>query len=173
MKTIIYTGIGLIIIASAFGMADYYKAKKSGEYARLYHDEPDQPDTVIEKQDPVILPDTSAVPNNVPVVTPRDIRRIVHRTIRMEDYSRGKIREPRVRRVEVVAPVLTPVDSTVVTTVVKQAIVTNPEVQKVIEDEDPPSINLSEFSRAPLREPKKKFKLRLFPKKKDTTVPLH
>lgn len=38
MKSLIYSGIGLFAVATAFGLVDYYGAKKSGTMQQLYKD---------------------------------------------------------------------------------------------------------------------------------------
>ena len=101
MKAIIYAGIGQFSVASVYGLADYYKSKKSGELKKLY----------VEEKLPVVVPvaeektvevipvkkvETTATETKVvktKVKSPKKLKK-VKKTIRFENFSRGRIKEP-------------------------------------------------------------------------------
>lgn len=101
MKAIIYAGIGLFSIASVYGVADYYKSKKSGELKKLY----------VEEKVPVLVPaaeekTVEAIPvkngeattAETKVVTakvksPKKVKK-VEKVLRFENFSRARIPEP-------------------------------------------------------------------------------
>jgi hypothetical protein len=139
MKTIIFTGIALITVALAFGISDYYKAKKNGDFAKLYHD---VPDTLVIKSAPIVVPATVNSSVNIDrkeVADIKPLKRTNRRTIRLADFSRGRIRD-----VQIDAPL--PVDDSINTIAEQPA---KPEPKAVIKDSTR-RISLNEFSRAPL-----------------------
>jgi|GEM_PF-1146544 hypothetical protein len=164
MKTIIFTGIALILIASAFGINDYYKAKKKGEFTKLYHD---VPDTVVEKVTsvPIVIPGSgspAAANDKTDPVVSKMIKENRRRSLRLQDYSRGRIPEPSIEE-------LTPVDST--NPKVEQPV--KPEEKIVTEETAPRRISLNQFSRAPLIPERRTVMLvdttvKLFPKSSPT-----
>jgi len=142
MKTIIFMGIGLIAIASAFGINDYYKAKKNGEFTKLYRD---VPDTVVEKVGsvPIVIPGSgapAAANDKTDPVVSKMIKENRRRSLRLQDYSRGRIPEPSIEE-------FTPIDSAA--TKVEQPV--KPEEKIETEETAPRRISLNQFSRAPLR----------------------
>ncbi len=101
MKAIIYAGIGLFSIASVYGVADYYSSKKSGELKKLYVEQkvPLQIPVVEEKTAEVIpvkhVETTTAETKVVTpkVKSPKKVKK-VKKTLRFENFSRGRIKEP-------------------------------------------------------------------------------
>lgn len=151
MKAIIYAGIGLFSVATVYGIADYYNTQKKGTLDKLYREE-----------EPVKIPEKTFVPpalspvNNTVAVNPKDqqlvlnsiskkIRsgRIPKRTIRLNEFSRGRIEEAIVIDPQPVVPVA-PVkveEPKLIEPVAKPAQAIKPDRK----------ISLAMFSRAPLR----------------------
>jgi len=101
MKAIIYAGIGLFSVASVYGVADYYSSKKSGELKKLYVEEKVSPPApVVEEKTVEVIPvkniETTATETKVvkaKVKSPKKVKKI-KKTIRFENFSRGRIKEP-------------------------------------------------------------------------------
>lgn len=103
MKAIIYAGIGLFSVASVYGVADYYSSKKNGELKKLYVEEKlPPPTTTVEEKTVEVIPvkNVENTPTETKVVkaktkSPKKVRK-VKKTIRFENFSRGRIKEPMV-----------------------------------------------------------------------------
>jgi hypothetical protein len=109
MKAIIYAGIGLFSVASVYGVADYYSSSKKGELKKLYVEEKLPPPAPVEEEKTVeVVPakntETSAAETKVvkaKVKSPKKVKKI-KKTIRFENFSRGRIKEPVVLEEKVV-----------------------------------------------------------------------
>ncbi|MFZ1304437.1 MAG: hypothetical protein WAT20_14855 [Ferruginibacter sp.] len=109
MKAIIYAGIGLFSVATVYGVADYYSSKKNGELKKLYVEEklPPPVPTVEEKTVEVIpVKNVETTPSETKVVkakvkSPKKVKK-VKKTIRFENFSRGRIKEPVVMEEKIV-----------------------------------------------------------------------
>jgi hypothetical protein len=103
MKAIIYAGIGLFSVASVYGIADYYSSKNKGELKKLYVEEKVPPPPPVEEEKTVeVIPakHEEAMPAESKVVTKEKSRKKVKKvkkTIRLENFSRGRIEERVVR----------------------------------------------------------------------------
>jgi hypothetical protein len=162
MKAIIYAGIGLFAAASVYGVADYYSSQKKGMLDKLYKEEDITP--VGKKSDPstIALPANNVLPAaglNKQTATVKTTRKLkaAKRTIRLEDFSRGKI-------VEEVQPVIeVPVEAIKAAAPVKneekapvEKEITTDMIKPVVSNKEPERrISLDMFSRAPLRRPSK------------------
>jgi hypothetical protein len=108
MKAIIYAGIGLFSVASVYGVADYYSSKKNGELKKLYVEEKvPLPSPVEEEKTVEVVPvkNVETTPAETKVVkkaTSRKKVKKVKKTIRFENFSRGRIKEPVVLEEKVV-----------------------------------------------------------------------
>jgi hypothetical protein len=100
MKAIIYAGIGLFSVATVYGVVDYYNTQKKGTMDKLYKeteevvvtDEPQVTTKVMQAN----LTETNTV-NTVAVSKNAKVTKKLKkqkRTIRLEDFSRGRIEEP-------------------------------------------------------------------------------
>jgi predicted nucleic acid-binding OB-fold protein len=100
MKAIIYAGIGLFSVASVYGVTDYYSSKKSGELKKLYVEEKVPPPAAEEEEKTVeVIPvkNVETTPAETKVVTKAKSRKKVKKvkkTMRFENFSRGRIKEP-------------------------------------------------------------------------------
>jgi hypothetical protein len=109
MKAIIYAGIGLFSVASVYGVADYYSSKKSGELKKLYVEEKEPVAVPVAEEKTVeVVPvknvETTAAKTKVvtaKVKSPKKVRK-VKKTIRFENFSRGRIKEPVVMEDKIV-----------------------------------------------------------------------
>ena len=97
MKAIIYAGIGLFSIATVYGVVDYYNTQKKGTMDKLYK----EPEEAVVTDEPQVT--TKVVPANLTEIN--TVRTVAvskvakklkkhKRTIRLEDFSRGRIEEP-------------------------------------------------------------------------------
>ena len=153
MKAIIYAGIGLFSVATVYGIADYYTTQKKGTLDNLYKD---QEEVSVESEVktvativPAKLEETAVTSNKVVAKTNKKSRK---RTIRLDDFSRGRIEEP----INIVQPVKEYPQKEVVTPVIEvKAETTTPSV--VEKKEEPRKFSFDQFSRAPLRNPVKKM----------------
>lgn len=101
MKAIIYAGIGLFSVATVYGVSDYYNSKKNGELKKLYVEEKlPPPAPAAEEKTVEVIPvknaettstETKAVKTKVR--SPKKVKQ-VKKTIRFENFSRGRIKEP-------------------------------------------------------------------------------
>ncbi len=100
MKAIIYAGIGLFSVATVYGVADYYSSKKNGELKKLYVEEKlPIPVPAVEEKTVEIIPvkNVETTPAETKVVTKAKAGKKVKKakkTIRFENFSRGRIKEP-------------------------------------------------------------------------------
>ncbi len=109
MKAIIYAGIGLFSVASVYGVADYYSSKKSGELKKLYVEEKlPPPAPAMEEKTVEVIPvkNVETTPAETKVVkakvkSPKKVKK-VKKTIRFENFSRGRIKEPVVMEEKIV-----------------------------------------------------------------------
>ena len=101
MKAIIYAGIGLFSIASVYGVADYYSSNKNGELKKLYVEEKVPVAVpVVEEKTVELIPvknvettSTETKPVTTKVKSTKKVKK-VKKTIRFENFSRGRIKEP-------------------------------------------------------------------------------
>ncbi len=158
MKAIIYAGIGLFSVATVYGVADYYTTQKKGTLDKLYK----EPEEVVVTETPVLTSKT--LPANITetnVVNTKAVTNVARkskrrkRTIRLDDFSRGRIEEPiMVEPVKWIGPVQGEAKK-------KETSVTDAKMEKVtpstvIKKELPRRLSLDQFSRAPLRVPVRK-----------------
>ena len=101
MKAIIYAGIGLFSVATVYGVSDYYNSKKNGELKKLYVEEKLPPPAPAEEEKTVeIIPvknvETAATETKAVKTKVRSSKKVkkVKKTIRFENFSRGRIKEP-------------------------------------------------------------------------------
>ncbi|MBL7702449.1 MAG: hypothetical protein JNM14_09375 [Ferruginibacter sp.] len=109
MKAIIYAGIGLFSVASVYGIADYYSSSKKGELQKLYVEEKQPAPVSVEKEKTVeVIPvkNTETPPAETKVVKAKTKSskkaKKAKKTIRFENFSRGRIKEPVVLEEKVV-----------------------------------------------------------------------
>jgi len=158
MKAIIYAGIGLFSVATVYGVVDYYNSQKKGTLDKLYK----EPEEVVVTERPLIS--TTATPINTTGTNPgnsisvsKAVKKSRHqkRTIRLDEFSRGRIEEPVVIvpetwtepvKEEAKKPEVVPAPEARVEPVVQPAVVKKELRRK---------ISLDQFSRAPLRIPVK------------------
>lgn len=109
MKAIIYAGIGLFSVATVYGLADYYSSQKKGTLDNLYKEEESSNETekpvvntaVITKKDlESNLSSNKAVALTTTVKTAKRSKQ-PKRTIRLEEFSRGRIIEPMPAEIKV------------------------------------------------------------------------
>ncbi len=161
MKAIIYAGIGLFSVATVYGIADYYNTQKKGILDNLYKEE--EMPKAVEKNPvntstlPVNVIATNATNTNVVTKATKKIKK-TRRTIRLEDFSRGRIPEPI--QVEPVQPVERVKEEPKKTEDPKivDPVTTGSSISTVIKKEPVRKFSLDLFSRAPLRNPIKKDK---------------
>ena len=162
MKAIIYAGIGLFSVATVYGVVDYYNSQKKGTLDKLYKEPEEELVTETPQINTKLLPvnftETKTV-NTVAVSKVVKKSKKQKRTIRLEEFSRGRIEEPVVLEntswaapviEEAKKPELAPVTEVKAETIARHAIV---------KKEMPRKISLDDFSRAPLRKPVKKVEV--------------
>jgi hypothetical protein len=152
MKAIIYAGIGLFSVATVYGVADYYSSQKKGTLQQLYK-ETDEEEVVSEKTgitkkelSTVDLTTASKVATAV-IKKTAGSKKVLKpkRTIRLEEFSRGRIEEP----VNIVVPEKTEPKKEEIKVVKEEPI---PAAVTIAEEKvEKRRINFSDFSRAPLR----------------------
>ena len=163
MKAIIYAGIGLFSVATIYGMADYYSTQKKGTLDKLYKEE------VVPAETEKTVLNTNVIQLNAPEtnsankLVSKAFKKAKHpkRTIRLEEFSRGRIVEPM--PVELVTPVQPVKEEPKKTEEIKLIDLTSTKVTELVKPDvikkDPPrKLSLDMFSRAPLRDPVKKDK---------------
>jgi len=97
MKAIIYAGIGLFSVATVYGVVDYYSTQKKGTLDQLYKEPQEEvvvteTPTVTTKELPVNTTEIKTVKTVAVSKVTKKIRR-AKRTIRLDDFSRGRIEE--------------------------------------------------------------------------------
>lgn len=161
MKAIIYAGIGLFSVATVYGVVDYYSSQKKGTLDKLYK----EPEEVVVPDQPLatkVVPVNFKATNTVSTVAVSKVGKKTKkqkRTIRLDEFSRGRIEEPVVLENTVwTDPVQEEGKKTeaVTTTEVKAETIAQPAV---IKKDMPRKISLDDFSRAPLRKPVKKVEV--------------
>ena len=102
MKAIIYAGIGLFSVATVYGVVDYYNTQKKGTMDKLYK----EPEEVVITDEPqvttTIVPANLIKTNTVKTVADSKVKKKLkklRRTIRLEDFSRGRIEEPLIKEI--------------------------------------------------------------------------
>ncbi len=153
MKAIIYAGIGLFSVATVYGVTDFYQTQKSGTITNLYNEEEvEEPvvkstKTLTEKDIAVknVEEPTTEQKNTTQKTAKKKVKKIkAERTIRLEEYSRGRIEEPILpEKAESVVEELKPV-----AIAAPKLISTEKKFQKKNERR---KIDLKKFSRAPLK----------------------
>ena len=161
MKAIIYAGIGLFSVATVYGLADYYSSQKKGTLDNLYKEEetsnePEKPvvnTAVITKKD---LESNSSSGKTVALTTTvKTAKKFKQpkRTIRLEDFSRGRIIEPMPAEIKVLEfKKEEPVKAEEIKPKLEMPAV-DIKTAEVVKPER--RISLDMFSRAPLRHPLK------------------
>lgn len=162
MKAIIYAGIGLFSVASVYGVADYYSTQKKGTLDKIYQEEVvTEPDikSGITKVDMPLKKDELNLTNekNIFAVAkaPKKIK-AQKRTIKMEDFSRGRIVEPMplelLKPVEMIKAIPVKVNEERIT---EKKALTESYTPMISTKEPERKLTLQMFSRAPLRYPSK------------------
>jgi hypothetical protein len=164
MKAIIYAGIGLFSVATVYGVVDYYNTQKKGVLDNLYKEEesiPAEPEKSIVNTNVVLINarEQNSMNTNTVSKTIKKIKR-PNRTIRLEEFSRGRIAEPipadLVKPVELIKEEPKKKEEP---KIVDAAITESSSIPAVIKKDPPPrKLSLDMFSRAPLRTPVKKDK---------------
>lgn len=138
MKSIIYAGIGLFSVATMYGVADYYSSQKKGTLDKLYKEQEEMPmeteNTAISTTTLRVNVKEANVVNNTTVSKTNKKSKKLKRTIRLEEFSRGKIEEP----------------------IMPKPVKKNEEPPVVVKKDLERKLSLDQFSRAPLRNPVKK-----------------
>lgn len=160
MKAIIYAGIGLFSVATVYGVADYYSSQKKGKLDNLYKE---QEETPMETEKSAVT--TTTLPVNVSgeiVVNSKAVSKTnkkskkIKRTIRLEEFSRGKIEESIIpepeKKPETVKDAPKKNEASPVIEVKAAEPVQHVMVKKYLERK----FSLDQFSRAPLRNPVRK-----------------
>ena len=154
MKAIIYAGIGLFSVASVYGVADYYSTQKKGTLDKMYQEDvvaEQDTKSVITQVDMPLKKDelNSAVDKNI-FVAAKVSKKIKKqkRTIKMEDFSRGRIDEPM--PLELLKPVKVNEER-----ITEKKAVTETYTPVISTKEPERKLSLQMFSRAPLRYPAK------------------
>lgn len=156
MKAIIYAGISLFSVATIYGVADYYNSKQKGTLNNLYKEEPsinNETKPVVKDKDlkTISTKTTSYIPK---VKAPKNYK-ISKRTIKLENFSRGRIEETV--PVEISKPdeiIKSDQDRKDDKSIIKDLSTVN---ESVIPSKEPArKLNLEMFSRAPLKKYTKK-----------------
>jgi len=154
MKAIIYAGIGLFAAASIYGVTDYFSSEKKGTLKNLYKEE--QPDVVSDKKaEPnnvvgiknttvVIKSSNNSTAENIEKKTRQKAGFKQRRTIKLDDFSRGRI------------PDIIPLTEEIIVDPVKEPETSKEENPAVVEKKEEiinepvtvRKISLSDFSRA-------------------------
>ena len=157
MKAIIYAGFSLFSVATVYGLADYYTSKKRGVLENLYREEELPKENLVPAVNKASNPEKNItadfpVNNGISSATAKKSNKKLKRpsrTIRMAEFSRGRIIEPE-------NPQLKPAE-------LKMAVPVNPEEMKIQEERAIPEtkiaevvkpqrrISLNMYSRAPLK----------------------
>lgn len=154
MKAIIYAGIGLFSVASVYGVADYYSTQKKGTLDKMYQEDvvaEQDTKSVITQVDMPLKKDelNSAVDKNIFVAAKVSKKiKTQKRTIKMEDFSRGRIDEPM--PLELLKPVKVNEER-----ITEKKAVTETYTPVISTKEPERKLSLQMFSRAPLRYPAK------------------
>jgi len=156
MKAIIYAGIGLFSVATVYGVVDYYSSQKKGTLDKLYK----EPEEVVVVETPTVT--TKDIPANITgtnVVNTVTVSKVAKRskrqkrTIRLEEFSRGRIEEPIVMEpLTLIEPVKEEPKKPEIVPATEVKSISKPVVVK---KELPRKFSLDDFSRAPLRKPVK------------------
>lgn len=162
MKAIIYAGIGLFSVASVYGVADYYSTQKKGTLDKMYQEDvvaEQDTKSVITQVDMPLKKDelNSAVDKNIFVAAKVSKKiKTQKRTIKMEDFSRGRIDEPipleLLKPVKVIKAMPVRVNEERMT---EKKAVTETYTPVISTKEPERKLSLQMFSRAPLRYPAK------------------
>jgi hypothetical protein len=112
MKAIIFTGIALFGAAAIYGITDFAAEKKNGRMDQLYKEETAAP-PVTEEKETAAVPAAGVVPTAAPAATTtgttkvakkssvkkktKKARREEVRFIRIEDFSRGRIKPREIK----------------------------------------------------------------------------
>jgi hypothetical protein len=95
MKAIIYAGIGLFSVATAYGIVDYYGNQKSGVIKKLYAEEekPALPEATETSTTIIPIKVSEPVPVENKTATVKSIKKAkkVSKKIRFENFSRAKL----------------------------------------------------------------------------------
>jgi hypothetical protein len=95
MKAIIYAGIGLFSVATAYGIVDYYGSQKSGVIKKLYAEEekPALPEATETSTTIIPVKVSEPVPAENKTATVKSIKKAkkVSKKIRFENFSRAKL----------------------------------------------------------------------------------
>lgn len=154
MKAIIYAGIGLFSVASVYGVADYYSTQKKGTLDKMYQEdvvaEQDTKSVITQVDMPLKKDELNSAVNKNIFVAAKVSKKIKtqKRTIKMEDFSRGRIDEPM--PLELLKPVKVNEER-----ITEKKAVTETYTPVISTKEPERKLSLQMFSRAPLRYPAK------------------
>ena len=154
MKAIIYAGIGLFSVASVYGVADYYSTQKKGTLDKMYQEdvvaEQDTKSVITQVDMPLKKDELNSAVNKNIFVAAKVSKKIKNqkRTIKMEDFSRGRIDEPM--PLELLKPVKVNEER-----ITEKKAVTETYTPVISTKEPERKLSLQMFSRAPLRYPAK------------------
>lgn len=154
MKAIIYAGIGLFSVASVYGVADYYSTQKKGTLDKMYQEdvvaEQDTKSVITQVDMPLKKDELNSAVDKSIFVAAKVSKKIKtqKRTIKMEDFSRGRIDEPM--PLELLKPVKVNEER-----ITEKKAVTETYTPVISTKEPERKLSLQMFSRAPLRYPAK------------------
>ena len=153
MKAIIYAGISLFSVATVYGVVDYYSSQKRGTLDKLYKEEDVPATPEIKDVTTTVMPvnntEIISVNNKAMNLTTRTAKKskAVKRTIKMEDFSRGRIDDAMpVEKVSLVEPIIekpTVKELDKLPLSVTEAVIATKEPER--------KLSLEMFSRAPLK----------------------
>lgn len=112
MKAIIYAGISLFSVATVYGVVDYYSSQKRGTLDKLYKEEEVPVAPEIKKDITTVMPvknvELVSTNNKTTNIATKAAKKLnAKRTIKLEDFSRGRIDEVLpVEKVNLVEPII-------------------------------------------------------------------
>ena len=145
---------GLFSVASVYGVADYYSTQKKGTLDKLYQEdvvaEQDTKSVITQVDMPLKKDELNSAVDKSIFVAAKVSKKIKtqKRTIKMEDFSRGRIDEPM--PLELLKPVKVNEER-----ITEKKAVTETYTPVISTKEPERKLSLQMFSRAPLRYPAK------------------
>lgn len=152
MKAIIYAGISLFSVATVYGVVDYYSSQKRGTLDKLYKEEEVSVAPEIKKEITTVMPvknvELVSTNNKTTNIATKATKKLnAKRTIKMEDFSRGRINEAMpVEKVKLVEPIIekpTVKELDKLPVSVTEAVIATKEPER--------KLSFEMFSRAPLK----------------------
>ena len=152
MKAIIYAGISLFSVATVYGVVDYYSSQKRGTLDKLYKEEDVPAAPEIKKEITTVIPvknvEVLSTNNKTMNIATKAAKKLkAKRTMRLEDFSRGRIDEVLpVEKVKLVEPIIekpTVKELDKLPVSINEAVITKKEPER--------KLSLEMFSRAPLK----------------------